>query len=155
MSHRSIAVAVVLVVVLSASLYLGIRARAPEGRPERVEQSGGEVVDKASAGGEARPAADGSPSREDAAATEIRNASLTFRNSTFLVAIRRAGFYCDDVVAAHESADGVWVASCADRSGYTLSVRDVNEFDVLPIRHYYDGLVPLPGLQDDRLRQNR
>ena len=157
MSHRSIAVASVLTVILVASVYLGVRGRAPQGRPDRVEPRVSAVVRAVSAGGETRPAADSGPSREEAAATEIRNTSLTFRNGTFLIAIRRAGFYCDDVVAAHESVDGVWVASCADRSGYTLSVRDVNEFDVLPIRHYFDGLAPSPSprLRDDPQRLDR
>jgi len=68
--------------------------------------------------------------------------SQTFRNSTFLIAIRRAGYYCDDVVSASESAEGGWVASCADKGGYTLSVHATDQFDVRPIGHYLDGIAP-------------
>ena len=70
--------------------------------------------------------------------------SQTFRNGSFLIAIRRAGYSCDDVVAATESAEGGWVASCADKSGYTLSVRAIDQFDVRPIEHYLDGITPIP-----------
>ena len=61
--------------------------------------------------------ADRSDAVQDPAAIDLRSASPTFRNSTLLTAIRRAGFYCADVVSAHESADGVWVASCSDMRG--------------------------------------
>ena len=70
--------------------------------------------------------------------------SQTFRNSTFLIAIRRAGYYCDDVTSASEGGEGGWVASCADKGGYTLSVRAIDQFDVRPIGHYLDGIAPVP-----------
>ena len=77
--------------------------------------------------------------------------SPTFRNSSLLVAIRHAGFYCDDVVAANESADGVWLATCMDRGGYALSVRAANEFDVRPIAHYFDSVFPVfPSERDNQ-----
>jgi hypothetical protein len=75
------------------------------------------------------------------AAGQVRAMSPNFRNGTLLIAIRGAGYRCDDVVSATESAEGVWVASCADKLGYTLSVRDVDRFDVQPIAHYFDGVV--------------
>jgi hypothetical protein len=93
----------------------------------------------------------------EAAASDVRAASATFRNGTLLIAIRRAGFYCDDVVAAYESAEGVWVASCTDKSGYRLTVRDAGRFDVAPVPHYFDSVVPTirrdfpePGEQQPR-----
>jgi hypothetical protein len=76
------------------------------------------------------------------AAGQVRAMSPMFRNSTLLIAIRGDGYRCDDVVSATESAEGVWVASCADRLGYTLSVREIDRFDVEPIPHYFDGLEP-------------
>jgi hypothetical protein len=79
----------------------------------------------------------------EAAASDVRAASTTFRNGTLLIAIRRAGFYCDDVATAYESAEGVWVASCVDKGGYRLTVRDTDRFDVAPVPHYFDGVAPV------------
>jgi hypothetical protein len=87
------------------------------------------------------------------AASELRAMSQSFRNSSLLIAIRRAGFYCDDVVSASESTDGVWLASCADKLGYTLSVQDVDRFDVRPVAHYFDSLTPVPVDRDSPLER--
>jgi hypothetical protein len=76
----------------------------------------------------------------DGAAADVRAMSQTFRNATFLIAIRRAGYYCDDVVSATESADGAWVATCAGKGGYTIGVRAVDQFEVRPVVHYFDGV---------------
>jgi len=148
MGRKSVAATVVLAFVVSGAVYLGVRRPGSEGQSDRIESSDREAVQTASAP-ETRPTLDGTTaSRLETAAREIRDASPTFRNSTLLIAIRGAGFYCEDVVAAHESVDGVWVASCADKSGYTLGVRDANEFDVLPIRHYFDAVTPAPAPRD-------
>jgi hypothetical protein len=88
------------------------------------------------------PGSAGAP--PERAAGEVRAMTQTIRNSTFLMAIRRAGYYCDDVVLATESAEGGWVATCADKGGYTLSVRAIDRFDVRPIGHYIDGITPIP-----------
>ncbi|HET8696164.1 MAG TPA: hypothetical protein VFO94_01685 [Gammaproteobacteria bacterium] len=66
--------------------------------------------------------------------------SPTFRNATFLIAIRRSGYYCDDVVSAVESADGAWLATCDTKGGYTIGVRGVDQFEVHPTVHYFDGV---------------
>ncbi len=75
---------------------------------------------------------------------DLRSASQTFRNSTLLFAIRRAGFYCADVMSAHESADGVWVASCSDLLGYIVTLRGLEQFDVHPVAQYFDSVAPVP-----------
>jgi hypothetical protein len=134
-----IAGALVAALVLSAFLV----RRGPASRlPGSAEISDSRVEQNASSlGGTARPTADGNAATQRAA-SEVRAMSPTFRNSTFLIAIRRSGYYCDDVVSASESADGGWVASCRDKGGYTISVRAIDEFDVRPIGHYLDGITP-------------
>jgi hypothetical protein len=96
--------------------------------------------------------------RSDAArepvAIDLRNASETFRNSTLLVAVRRAGFYCADVVSAHESAGGVWVASCSDLLGYIVTLLGAEQFDVRPVVQYFDSVTPAP-VDRDRLPEPR
>ncbi len=70
---------------------------------------------------------------------DVREMSQSFRHTSFLIAIRRAGFFCDDVVAAHESAAGVWLASCRDLGGYKISVDGIDTFHVEPIAHNVDA----------------
>ena len=93
--------------------------------------------------------ADQSDAAREPTAIDLRGASQTFRNSTLLFAIRRGGFSCADVISAHESAEGVWVASCSDMLGYIVTLRGAEQFDVHPVSQYFDSLGPAP---DDRDR---
>jgi hypothetical protein len=70
----------------------------------------------------------------------LREMSQSFRHSTLLTAIRRAGFYCDEVVEAHESAEDVWLASCRDLKGFTVSAHGINAVRVEPIAHNVDSV---------------
>ena len=78
---------------------------------------------------------------------DLRSASETFRNSTLLVAIRRAGFYCADVVSADESADRVWLASCSDMVRYLVTLRGADQYDVHAVA-YFDSVAPAPVDRD-------
>ena len=99
-------------------------------------------------------AADESDAVQEATPIDLRSASQSFRNSTLVFAIRRAGFYCADVVSAHESADGVWVASCSNMLGYIVASRAAEQFDVHPVAQYFDGVAPVP-VDRDRLLEPR
>jgi len=98
-------------------------------------------------------AAERSDAARDSAALDLRDASPTFRNSTLLFAIRRAGFDCADVVSAHESVEGVWLASCSDVIIYIVSLRGAEQFDVHQVE-YRDSVVPAP-VDRDRLPEPR
>ena len=88
---------------------------------------------------------------QEATLIDLRSASQSFRNSTLVIAIRRAGFYCADVVSAHESADGVWLASCSGMLGYIVTLRAAEQFDVHPVAQYFDGVTPIPVDRDRSL----
>ena len=142
MRHRTL-IAGALGVALIASVYV-ITRRAPISRlSDLAEPIDAAVVQGSSDITKSEPLSDSSSTGRERVAIEVRAMSPTFRNSTFLIAIRRAGYYCDDIVSASESAEGGWVASCANKGGYTLSVRAIDEFDVRPIGHYLDGIAPV------------
>jgi hypothetical protein len=82
---------------------------------------------------------DAAPPAGDNWPSDVREMSQSFRHTSFLIAVRRAGFSCDDVVAAHESAAGVWLASCRDLGGYKISVDGIDTFHVEPIAHNVDA----------------
>lgn len=154
MRRRFFAVAVLAVAVLAAIAWMA-RREPSNVDANRADSADAPAVRTLAAPGELTLAAQAKPA-EELAAADVRAMSATYRNSTLLVAIRHAGFYCDDVVAASESADGVWVASCMDRSGYALNVRAAYQFDVHPIAHYFDSLFPVfPPARDNERQFDR
>ena len=50
--------------------------------------------------------------------------SETFRNTTFLIAIRDAGFVCNELLRVYGGIDASakWMATCSEMHAYTVSV---------------------------------
>ena len=94
---------------------------------------------------------------------ELNISSETFRNTSFVIAIRRAGFVCDDVANVYQgdAASGTWRVSCRDMRAYTVGVADDGLLAVEPVLHYFDAprLVPdintPPELRDQLRNQLR
>ena len=146
--RRAVVAAGMVGLLLLASLFL-LRQRAPtEERPDGVRPAN-TVPDPA---GNVATDGDAVAARietaREPAAIDLSDASETFRNSTLLFAIRRAGFNCADVVSAHESVEGVWLASCSDVIIYIVTLRGAEQFDVHPVE-YRDSVAPVP-LDRDR-----
>ncbi len=72
---------------------------------------------------------------------ELRTMSESVRNSTFVIAIRAAGFMCEDVVDVYAGADvPVWRARCPDSRAYFVRVADAGELIVEPTLDYFDSV---------------
>lgn len=149
MRHTLVASAA-LGLLLLASLLLVRQRWAVDERPASVRPAAAAVVAAGDTATVTGAAAERSGAGPEPRSIDLRNASQTFRHSTLLFAVRRAGFYCADVVSAHESADGVWVASCSDMLGYIVALRGAGQFDVQPVAQYFDSLAPAP-VDRDRL----
>jgi hypothetical protein len=78
---------------------------------------------------------------------EISSSSETFRNTTFVIAIRSAGYVCDDVADVYrgDTGSGTWRVSCRDMRAYTVGVADDGAFAIEPVLHYFDAPVPFPN----------
>jgi hypothetical protein len=153
MRHAVVAAGLVGLLLL-ASLSL-LRQRGPveeQPSPAQPTDSVPAATLDVAAGGDA--VADPSDVAREPARIDLQSVSQTFRNSTLLFAIRRAGLYCADVVSAHESAEGVWVASCSDMLGYIVTLRGAEQFDVHPVAQYFDSVAPHP-VDRDRLPEPR
>jgi len=90
------------------------------------------------------PAAVPPPTAAAAAKIDELNASSeTFRNTTFVIAIRGAGFFCDDVVHVYQGDTGVgkWLVTCRDMRAYTIGVSDDGGLGVQPVMNYFDAPV--------------
>jgi hypothetical protein len=74
--------------------------------------------------------------------------SETFRNTTLLIAIRDAGYWCDDVVDATQGADDMpaWRVSCAEARAYIVSLGPSGKLRVDPTP-YAEGRPLIDGVE--------
>jgi len=80
---------------------------------------------------------------------ELQALSETFRNTTFLIAIRDAGFVCRDLLGVYGGVgnSATWTATCRDLLSYTVRVADSGALAVEPMLQYWDGVGPQPIYQ--------
>jgi hypothetical protein len=87
---------------------------------------------------------------------ELRTMSESVRNSTFVIAIRAAGFMCEDVVDVYAGADvPAWRARCRDSRAYFVRVADAGALIVEPTLDYFDSVVAPGAIDSDRGRPDR
>jgi hypothetical protein len=146
-----IALVAVLAVVLIGSVYFGARREPAE--PPAVPQSHVGVAAQPSDVSVNGVAEDAEPT--SVALLDLHAMSETFRHSTLLVAIRDAGFVCDDVVAASRTGEGLWIASCRDMRGYKITASGSEALVVEPIAHYFDNVDPRRQILNDHFRLDR
>jgi len=81
---------------------------------------------------------------------ELEMMSETFRNTTFLIAIRDSGFVCNELLRVYGGIDASakWMATCSEMHAYTVSVASTGTLQVAPILQYFDGLAPRIIQQD-------
>jgi hypothetical protein len=91
------------------------------------------------------PGASPSDTAAIAKAQELEAMSETFRNTTFLIAIRNAGFVCYELLRVYGGIDtsAKWMATCSEMHAYTVSVASTGELQVAPILQYFDGVAPI------------
>ena len=149
MARRDVSALLVIGVVMAAALWVSVYRGQPA---DRYPLGDDVAVQTASVDGEAhQPVARETP--PDAVASgNLQALSETFRNTTFLVAIRDAGFLCEDVVASYYGGGNVWTASCRDMRGYTIAVGEGAALIVEPVVHYFDALAPAQPSFNDTLR---
>ena len=97
---------------------------------------------------------------ETAAAEKLRElqaSSETFRNTTFLIAIRDAGYVCTELRDVYGGVNNshTWTATCADMLAYTVSVTDDGRLAVDPMLHHLDSTPPRPPVDGGRNRPPR
>jgi hypothetical protein len=87
---------------------------------------------------------------------ELQAMSESVRNSTFVVAIRAAGFMCEDVVDVLAGTDvPAWRARCRDNHAYYLRVADAGDLEVEPTLDYFDSVGTPRTVEPDNRRPDR
>ena len=75
---------------------------------------------------------------------ELEAMSETFRNTTFVIAIRDAGYVCNELLRVYGGIDdsGKWTATCSETLAYTLGVMANGDLRVEPMMQYCDSPAP-------------
>jgi hypothetical protein len=118
------------------------RDTAPDAPPSSPADTARDVT--IALGAAARP--ESGHDAERAKLEELRAMSETFRNTTFLIAIRDAGFMCIELVSVYGGLNEstTWTATCNDMLAYTVSITGAGALAVAPMPQYLDGLTPRP-----------
>jgi hypothetical protein len=118
-----------------------------------------------------RAAIDPPASPFDAQATakvrELEAMSETYRNTTFLIAIRDSGFICNELLRVYGGLNNsaTWTATCSEMLSYTVRVASAGSLHVEPMLQHLDsvpwsppresGGEPVPVLPPQRLPPQR
>ena len=136
---RGIAVGSVLV---AAGLVLV--ARLPSTAPPAVSADDGPAPPSIATVTNERREATAPPSDTRAAdkVRELEAMSETFRNTTFIIAIRDAGFVCRELLRVSGGLDGAanWIATCSETMAYMVGVASNGTLRVEPFQQYFDGV---------------
>jgi hypothetical protein len=149
-SHTMPRTLAALTVIVAAGLVLLLRSPGDDARMGVAEST----APPSQAAAPAATAAD-EPSAapaETPAAVKIRELeamSETFRNTTFLIAIRDAGFVCNELLRVYGGMDesAKWMATCSEMLAYTLGVAETGTLRVEPFLQYHDGVPWGPQLE--------
>ena len=73
---------------------------------------------------------------------ELEAMSETFRNTTFLIAIRDAGYVCNELLRVYGGFDysGKWTATCTQMLSYTVGIAGNGALHIEPMTVYWDGV---------------
>ena len=73
---------------------------------------------------------------------ELEAMSETYRNTTFVIAIRDAGYACNELLRVHGGFEesGKWLATCSQMLAYTVGVAGNGTLRVEPMNVYWDGV---------------
>ena len=141
---RTLAAAAVTVAVAAVLL---TRGRAPGDDPlvtlgaadRAATQSAASTFDAASTDANETPAA--------AKLRELDALSETYRNTTFLIAIRDSGFVCEELLGVYGGINNsaTWTATCSQMLAYTVRVASSGTLRVEPMLQHVDSIGPQPA----------
>ena len=126
--------AVLVLLARSPSVQLPASAVAPSAPPTTDEPR--PSADRESFGALETPAA--------AKLRELNEMSETFRNTTFLIAIRDSGFVCNELLGVYGGVNDstTWTTTCSQMLAYTVSVASSGALHVEPMLQHLDQMGP-------------
>jgi len=77
---------------------------------------------------------------------ELNALSETYRNTTFLIAIRDSGYVCPELLGVYGGVNdsGTWTATCSQMLAYTVRVASTGALRIEPMLQHVDSITPQP-----------
>ena len=143
MQTREIALGIAATAVIVAG-GLALLARSPSDEPQPIAPSNEPLTIAVSDAPRAVAPAAHHDAEAAAKVRELEAMSETFRNTTFVIVIRDAGYVCNELLRVYGGIDdsGKWTATCSEMLSYTVAVAGNGTLRVEPMLQYFDGLSP-------------
>lgn len=143
-AQRIVSASAIAAVIVGALVLL---MRAPSDEPPPVPEAS-EPLTIAVSDTPAPRATAPTPAHDAQAVAKIRELeamSETFRNTSFLIAIRDAGYTCNELLRVYGGIDdsGKWTATCSEMLAYTVGVTNNGTLHVDPLLQYFDAQWPV------------
>jgi len=134
-----IAAALVFGAIVTSVWFHWPAARSPQPLQDAAETTTDQAVES-----DSTPPALVAHNPERAKLDELRAMSETFRNTTFLIAIRDAGYLCRELVSVYGGIGDstAWTAACRELLAYTVRVSQTGTLLVEPTLQYHDPIGP-------------
>lgn len=128
-------------VLCAAVLVLATRERETSGATDTSLAAASRPASETAADHPAPPAAESPEARVAAKLGELAAMSETYRNTTFLIAIRAAGFVCHDLESVYGGVNSstTWTAHCRDMLAYTVGIGSSGALFVEPMMPHLDS----------------
>ncbi len=129
------------VVVAIGAVVTSVRLHDPTTLPPEPLPGAGEPVAREAAISDSTPSEPVAHDPERAKLEELRAMSETFRNTTFLIAIRDSGYLCSELVSVYGGIGDstTWTAACREMLAYTVRVNYAGALHVEPTLQYLDA----------------
>jgi hypothetical protein len=134
----------VAAVAVAAGLVLWMGGRAPNETPLYSPDSAQPAATEAAARDADASAADSRTVSPAEKLRELNEMSETFRNTTFLIAIRDSGFVCRELLGVYGGVNDsmTWTATCSELLAYTVRVASTGNLHVEPMLEHSDSVTP-------------
>jgi hypothetical protein len=134
------------VVLAAAALVLLTRGRPPGDEPLTVPDVGDSTLTSITTGASDAPSADATETPVAAKLRELNALSETYRNTTFLIAIRDSGFVCRELLSVYGGVNDstTWTVTCSQMLAYTVRVTSSGALRIEPMLQHVDGIAQQP-----------
>ncbi len=138
---RTLAAATVLVAAAAVVL---MRSRIPDNESLAATDAGDTTPTPIAPTTAETGAADANETPAAAKLRELNALSETYRNTTFLIAIRDSGYLCPELLGVYGGVNdsATWTASCSQMLAYTVRVASSGALRIEPMLQHVDGLGP-------------
>ena len=133
-------------VVVAAAAVVLMRGRIPDNESLAPADAGDTTLPPIAATTAGTAAANANETPAAAKLRELNALSETYRNTTFLIAIRDSGYVCPELLGVYGGVNdsGTWTATCSQMLAYTVRVANSGALRIEPMLQHVDSIAPQP-----------